>query len=117
MPDADQRFNFPVSMSVRARAGCAASVPPVGAPRCAMAATKPFAWRRSTPDARAPNVRRYLSLAPGPRAFIPIDRDAPLEEFQKVAPRVPVFRVRSDCEARSASARTEEEPWVCVRKW
>ena len=48
------------------------------------------------PDARAPIVRRYLSLAPGPRAFIPVDRDAPLEEFEKVAPRVPVFRVRSE---------------------
>jgi F420H(2)-dependent quinone reductase len=46
------------------------------------------------PDARAPIVRRYLSLAPGPRAFIPVDRDAPLEAFQKVAPQVPVFRVR-----------------------
>jgi len=45
------------------------------------------------PGARAPIVRRYLSLAPGPRAFIPVDRDAPLEEFQKVAPHIPVFRV------------------------
>jgi deazaflavin-dependent oxidoreductase (nitroreductase family) len=48
------------------------------------------------PDARAPILRRYLSLAPGPRAFIPVDRDAPLQEFQKVAPQVPVVRVRSD---------------------
>ena len=47
------------------------------------------------PDARAPILRRYLSLAPGPRAFIPVGRDAPLEEFQKVAPQVPVFRVRT----------------------
>jgi hypothetical protein len=51
------------------------------------------------PDARAPIVRRYLSLAPGPRAFIPVDRDAPLEEFQMVAPQIPVFRVRRDPEA------------------
>jgi hypothetical protein len=28
-------------------------------------------------DARAPVVHRYLSLAPGPRAFIPVDPDAP----------------------------------------
>jgi deazaflavin-dependent oxidoreductase (nitroreductase family) len=47
------------------------------------------------PDARAPIVRRYLSLARGPRAFIPVDRDAPVEEFQKVAPRIPVFRISS----------------------
>ncbi len=46
------------------------------------------------PDARAPVVRRYLSLAPGPRAFIPVYPDAPLGDFQKVAPRVPVFRVQ-----------------------
>jgi hypothetical protein len=54
------------------------------------------------PDARAPIVRRYLSLAPGPRAFIPVDRDAPVEAFQKVATQIPVFRVRTDREARSA---------------
>jgi hypothetical protein len=59
------------------------------------------------PDARAPIVRRYLSLAPGPRAFIPVDRDAPLEAFQKVTPQVPVVRVRSDREAHRAIQRTQ----------
>jgi hypothetical protein len=47
------------------------------------------------PDARAPIVRRYLSLASGPRAFIPVDRNAALEEFEKVVPQVPVFRVEA----------------------
>jgi hypothetical protein len=61
------------------------------------------------PGARAPIVRRFLSLAPGPRAFIPVDRDGPLEEFQKVAPQVPVFRVRSDREAHRATEITREE--------
>ena len=61
------------------------------------------------PGARAPIVRRYLSLVPGPRAFIPVDRDAPLEEFQKVAPQVPVFRVRSDRGAHRATEITREE--------
>jgi len=51
------------------------------------------------PGARAPIVRRYLALAPGPRAFIPVDRDAPLEAFEEVAPQVPVVRVRRDDEA------------------
>jgi len=60
------------------------------------------------PDARAPIVRRYLSLAPGPRAFIPVDRDAPLEAFEKVAPRVPVVRVRSDRDARIAGEIAKE---------
>ena len=61
------------------------------------------------PGARAPIVRRFLSLAPGPRAFIPVDRDGPLEEFQKVAPQVPVFRVRGDREAHRATEITREE--------
>jgi hypothetical protein len=61
------------------------------------------------PDARAPIVRRYLSLAPGPRAFIPVDRNAALQEFEKVAPQVPVFRVRSDRAAVSPpSGQTAE---------
>lgn len=45
------------------------------------------------PDARAPILRRYYSLAPGPRAFITVDPHAPLEEFEELAPRIPVFRV------------------------
>jgi deazaflavin-dependent oxidoreductase (nitroreductase family) len=48
------------------------------------------------PDARAPILRRYLSLAPGPRAFIPVDPRAPVEEFEEIAPRIPVFRVTTD---------------------
>lgn len=47
-------------------------------------------------DARAPILRRYLSLAPGPRAFISVDRDAPIEDFEKIAPRIPVFHVTTD---------------------
>lgn len=45
------------------------------------------------PRHRAPVIRRYLALAPGPRAFIPVDRNAPLAEFDAVAEHVPVFRV------------------------
>ncbi len=45
------------------------------------------------PDRRAPIVRRYLALAPGPRAFIPVDRDAPVEAFESVVADIPVFRV------------------------
>lgn len=48
------------------------------------------------PDARAPILRRYYSLAPGARAFIPVDRHAPVEEFEEIAPRIPVFRVTTD---------------------
>jgi deazaflavin-dependent oxidoreductase (nitroreductase family) len=47
------------------------------------------------PGARAPILRRYLDLAPGARAHIPVDRRAPLEEFARVAAQFPVFRVTS----------------------
>ena len=38
-------------------------------------------------------LRRYLALAPGARPHIPVDRHAPLEEFEALAPRIPVFRI------------------------
>ncbi len=44
-------------------------------------------------DTRAANLRRYLAVAPGARPHIPINRDAPLEDFEQIAPQVPVFRV------------------------
>jgi hypothetical protein len=53
-------------------------------------------------DVRAPILRRYLSLAPGPRAFIPVDRDAPIEDFEKIAPRIPIFHVTPDQPSSSA---------------
>ena len=43
---------------------------------------------------RAPILRAYLRRAPGARPHVPVDKDAPLEEFQRVAPAFPVFRVR-----------------------
>lgn len=44
-------------------------------------------------SARAPILRRYLELAPGARPHIPVDRHAPLAEFDRIAPRFPVFHV------------------------
>ena len=46
--------------------------------------------------ARAPILRRYLALAPGARPHLPIDRHAPLEEFERIAAEFPVFRVCVD---------------------
>ena len=46
------------------------------------------------PAARAPILRRYLELAPGARAHVPVDRRAPLEEFERIADQFPVFRAR-----------------------
>jgi hypothetical protein len=44
-------------------------------------------------ERRPPILRRYLALAPGARPHIPVDRHAPLEEFEAIAPQIPVFRI------------------------
>jgi hypothetical protein len=46
-----------------------------------------------TPERRAPVLKAYLGRAPNARTHMPIDKDAPLDEFERVAPRFPVFRV------------------------
>ena len=43
--------------------------------------------------ARGPILRRYLAVAPGARPHLPVDRRAPLEEFERIAAQFPVFRV------------------------
>ncbi len=48
------------------------------------------------PPLRAPILRCYLEAAPGARAHFPVDRHAPLEEFERIAAQYPVFRVRGD---------------------
>ena len=47
------------------------------------------------PRARAPILRRYLQVAPGARPHIPVDRRAPLAEFERIAAQYPVFRVHA----------------------
>lgn len=42
---------------------------------------------------RAPVLKAYLRHAPGARPHIPVDKDAPLAEFERVAPAVPVYRL------------------------
>ena len=42
---------------------------------------------------RALVLKEYLRLAPGARPHIPVDKDAPLAEFEAVAEHFPVFRV------------------------
>lgn len=48
------------------------------------------------PGERAPILRRYLAVAPGARPHVPVAPDAPLAEFERVAPGIPVFRVVPD---------------------
>jgi hypothetical protein len=45
------------------------------------------------PDRRAPVLKAYLKRATNASAHLPIDKDAPLTEFERVSPRFPVFRV------------------------
>jgi len=47
-------------------------------------------------DQRAPLLKAYLHAAPGARPHVPVDMDAPLAEFEKIAPEFPVFLVVSN---------------------
>jgi pimeloyl-ACP methyl ester carboxylesterase len=46
-------------------------------------------------DRRAPVLKAYLKRAPGARPHLPIDKDAPLSEFEQVSAQFPVFQVVS----------------------
>jgi len=46
-------------------------------------------------DRRAPVLKAYLKRAPGARAHMPVHKDAPLAEFERIAARIPVLRVIS----------------------
>jgi hypothetical protein len=38
-------------------------------------------------------LRRYLDVAPGARPHIPVERSAPIADFERIAPSFPVFRI------------------------
>ena len=44
-------------------------------------------------DQRAPILKAYLQRAPGARPHVPVNKDAALAEFRKVAAEFPVFRL------------------------
>jgi len=46
-------------------------------------------------EMRAPVLKAYLRRAPGARSHVPVNKDAALAEFQKVAAAFPVFRLAS----------------------
>jgi len=46
-------------------------------------------------DRRAPILKAYLHRAPGARPHVPVSKDAPLAEFEKLAPAYPVFHITS----------------------
>ena len=47
------------------------------------------------PAHRAPVLKDYLRRAPRAGVHMPVEKDAPLAEFERVSPRFPVFRVVS----------------------
>ena len=53
---------------------------------------------------RAPVLKAYLQRAPGARPHVPVNKDATLAEFEKIAAAFPVFRVASP--GQPASPRT-----------
>jgi hypothetical protein len=44
-------------------------------------------------DRRAPVLKACLQRATNASAHLPVDKDAPLAEFERVAPRCSVFRI------------------------
>jgi deazaflavin-dependent oxidoreductase (nitroreductase family) len=48
------------------------------------------------PSARAPILKRYLQVAPAARQFNPVNRRAPLAEFEPIAAQYPVYCIRPD---------------------
>ncbi len=44
-------------------------------------------------EKRAPILKAFLKHAPGARPHIPVDKDAPVAEFEKIASKYPVCRV------------------------
>jgi deazaflavin-dependent oxidoreductase (nitroreductase family) len=56
---------------------------------------------------RAPILKAYLQRAPGARPHVPVNKDAPLAEFEQVAPAFPVFRVVSTVPAQPHKPREQ----------
>ncbi len=42
---------------------------------------------------RAPILKAYLQVAPGARPHIPVSKDAPVSEFEKIASEFPAFKL------------------------
>lgn len=62
------------------------------------------------PSLRAPVLKAYLQRAPGARPHIPVDKNAPLAEFEKVASRFSVFLIAPVKRERRPSVRPSVEP-------
>lgn len=45
---------------------------------------------------RAAIIKAYLQIASGARPHIPVDKDAPIAEFERIASDYPVFRINTN---------------------
>src|SRR5689334_6582770 len=54
---------------------------------------------------RAKILRRYVDLAPGARAHVGLSPRAPLADFERIAPRYPVFRITAPSPAAAGVPR------------
>ena len=52
---------------------------------------------------RAPILKAYLNRAPGARPHVPVNKNAPLSEFEKIAATFPVFHLVPDRKAQDRS--------------
>jgi hypothetical protein len=43
----------------------------------------------------APILKAYLQIAPGARPHLPVDKDAPVSEFEKITAAYPVFKLKT----------------------
>lgn len=50
-------------------------------------------------DKRAPILKAYVQRAPGARPHVPVSKDAPVAEFEKIAATYPAFRIVSNKKA------------------
>jgi pimeloyl-ACP methyl ester carboxylesterase len=74
-----------------------------------------------TAERRAPVLKAYLKRAPGARPHLPVDKNAPLSEFERVSAHFPMFRVVSGSEglvaikgSRMARARVRRAASILV---
>ena len=44
---------------------------------------------------RAAIIKTYLQIAPGARPHFPVEKDAPVTEFEKIAAKYPVFKINA----------------------
>lgn len=62
------------------------------------------------PAQAAPVLRAYLDAAPGARPHIPVDRRAPLADFEQIAPDFPAFRIVPAATPATSPATPAEGP-------